>query len=137
MPQAQATRGAGRRVQWRFMRLKGPIECRRTAAACVTLVGQTELGERAYLTLATPAPADLPARIDDGAVELLEGGRCRISMPGREWDLDAQQALLHRDVSAQFYAALPPRRVPLMKRVFFGLVLAIAESPVGRGWLAR
>jgi len=119
------------------MRLQGPIECRRTAEACVTFVGQTESGERAYVTLAAPAPADLPSRIDDGAVELLEGGRCRVSMAGRMWQLDARQALVHRDVSGPFYAALPPRPAPLAKRLLYGLILAVAGSPVGKRWLAR
>lgn len=121
----------------RAMRLKGPIECRRTAMACVTFVGQTERGERAYVTLAVSAPADLPPRMDDGAVELLEGGRCRVSMAGREWNLDSRRLLVHRDVSGPFYTALPPRRVPLAKRVLYGLMLAVAGSPVGRRWLGR
>jgi hypothetical protein len=119
------------------MRLKGPIECRSTAAACVTFVGQTERGERAYVTLAVPAPADLPARIDDGAVDLLEGGRCRVSMAGREWHLDSRQLLVHRDASGPFYTALPPRRVPLAKRLLYGLMLVVAGSPAGKRWLAR
>jgi hypothetical protein len=119
------------------VRLKAPIECRRTAAACVTFVGQTEGGERAYVTLAVPAPADLPPRIDDGAVELLDGGRCRVSMAGRVWHLDSRQVMVHRDVSGPFYTALPPRPVPLAKRLLYGLILAVAGSAVGKRWLAR
>lgn len=124
-------------VQWRSMRLEGPIECRRTAEACVTLVGRAERGERVYLTLVATAPADLPARIEDGVVELLEGGRCRVSMPGREWHLDSRHAFVHRDACDPFYAALPPRRVPLAKRALFRLVLAAAGTRIGRRWLAR
>jgi hypothetical protein len=119
------------------MKLKGSIECRRTAAACVTFVGQTEGGERTYVTLAVPAPEDLPPRIDGGAVDLLEGGQCRVSMPGRSWQLDSRQPLVHRDVSGPFYAALPPRRVPVAKRMLYGLMLAVAGSPAGRRWLTH
>src|SRR6185437_4238184 len=108
-----------------------------TAAGCLTFVGQTERGERTYVTLTVTAPADLPPRIDDGAVDVLEGGRCRVSMPGREWHLEARQLLVHRDVSGPFYAALPPRRVPIAKRLFYGLMLAAAGSSAGRRWLAR
>jgi hypothetical protein len=118
------------------MRLQGPIECRR-GPACVTLIGLAEGGERMYLTLGATAPADLPPRIDDGAVELLPHGRCRVSMPGREWHLDSRRLFVHRDASGAFYGALPPRRVPLAKRALFRVMLAIAGSRAGRRWLGR
>ena len=119
------------------MQLKGSIECRRTAAASITLVGQTERGERVYLTLGAEAPADLPPRIDDGSVELLDGGRCRVSVSGREWLLDSRRLFVHRDASNEFYAALPSVPVRLAKRMLFRLMLAIAGSRAGRWWLAR
>lgn len=125
------------RVQWRAMRLEGPIECRRTASACVTLIGRAERGERTYLTLAVAAPADLPSRIDAGTVEWLDDGLCRICTPGHEWRLESRRSFVHRDASAAFYAALPPRRVPLAKRVLFRLMLASAGSRIGRRWLGR
>jgi len=118
------------------MRLKGSIECRRTAAACVTLVVRTERGERAYVTLSAQAPDDLPARIDHGVVELLEGAY-RVSWSAREWLLDSSRVLVHRDASDAFYAALPPRPVRPVKRMLFRLVLAVAGSRAGRWWLAR
>lgn len=119
------------------MRLKGTIECRRTAAACVTLTGETERGERAFVTLLAQAPIDLPPRVDDGLVELLEGGRCRVSASGCEWHLDAKRLFVHRDACESFYAALPPRPVRLAKRVLFRLMLVAAASRAGRWWLAR
>ncbi len=119
------------------MRLKGAIECRRTGASFVTFIGHTEGGERAYVTLAVRAPADLPPRIDDGDVDLLDGGRCRVSMAGREWHLDSRQLLVHRDVSGPFYSALPPRRVPFAKRLLYWIMLTAAGSGPGRRWLSR
>lgn len=119
------------------MRLKGSIECRRTAAACVTLIGKTELGERTFLTLGTDAPTDLPSRIDDGIVDVLDGGRCRVSMSGREWLLESPRLFVHRDASDEFYAALPPRSVRLARRMLFSLLLAVAGSRAGQWWLAR
>jgi hypothetical protein len=119
-----------------FMRLDGRIECRATPAS-VTLVGHTESGGRVHLTLATAATADLPAVIEEGAVELLDGGRCRISAPGREWLLLSPRTFLHHDASRALYAALPPRRVPLAKRLLWHLVLAVAASRAGRRWLGR
>lgn len=119
------------------MQLRGTIECRRTAAAGVTLIGHTERGERAYLTLGGHAPADLPPRIDDGIVELLDEGRCRVTMSGREWLLESPRLFVHRDASDGFYAALPPRSVRLAKRMLFRLMLAVAGSRAGRWWLAH
>lgn len=119
------------------MRLKGPIECRRTAAAGITLIGQTERGERAYVTLDARAPADLPPHLDEGIVELLPGGPCRVSCPGREWRVEGKRRFVHRDVSAAFYAVLPPRPVRLTKRLLFRLMLTAASSRAGRWWLAR
>ncbi|MGH8220511.1 MAG: hypothetical protein ACREUT_18405 [Steroidobacteraceae bacterium] len=117
------------------MRFEGPIECCCTASACVTLSARAEHGERAYLTLAVAAPADLPPRLDVGTVEWLDGGSCRIVTPGREWRLESRRSFVHRDASAAFYAALPPRRVPLAKRMLFRLMLAAAGSRIGRRWL--
>lgn len=120
-----------------IMRLEGPIDCRRTASACVTFIGRAQRGERTYLTLTVAAPADLPSRIDGGTVEWLDGGQCLIFMPGREWHLESPRSFVHRDASGAFYAALPPRRVPLTKRMLFRVVLAAARSGIGRRWLAR
>ncbi len=38
---------------------------------------------------------------------------------------------LHREIAAQFYRAIPPRPVPLLKRWFWRVVLALATSRAG------
>lgn len=38
----------------------------------------------------------------------------------------------HRDMRAAVFAALPPRRAPLAKRVFWWAVLGLARFAVGR-----
>jgi hypothetical protein len=103
----------------------------------VTLIGATQRNARAYLTLGAAVPADLPARIDAGTVEQLDERRYRVSAPGREWILDARCAFVHHDVSGAVRAALPPRRVPLVKRLFWRLLLAFAASRAGRWWSTR
>lgn len=115
-----------------------PIECRHSGAAgYITLIGLTQAGRRAHLTLEAAAPPDLPERLDAGSVERLDAGRYRVSAPGREWIIEARRAFVHHDVSGAFLAALPPRRVPLAKRLFWRLVLAAAASPAGRWWSTR
>jgi hypothetical protein len=43
----------------------------------------------------------------------------------------------HRDVRAQVFAVLPPRRAPLGKRAFWRVVLALARFPFGVRLLRR
>lgn len=40
--------------------------------------------------------------------------------------------LVHEDVGAAVYAAIPPRRVPLAKRLLWGGALRLLGSPPGR-----
>jgi hypothetical protein len=122
------------------VRLIAPIECRRASpsgTSSLTLVGRSVDGEWVHLTLQAVVPAGLPARIDVGSVERLADEHYRIVCSDREWLIDASRSFAHYDVSAPFYAALPPRRVPLAKRVFWRLVLAAAASRPGRRWLMR
>jgi hypothetical protein len=45
---------------------------------------------------------------------------------------------VHRDIGRTFYRAIPPRPVPLAKRLFWSLVLALAGSRTGKlvlSWL--
>lgn len=43
----------------------------------------------------------------------------------------------HRDVRAQVLAAVPPRRAPLSKRLFWRVVLFVARYPAGIRLLRR
>ncbi len=43
---------------------------------------------------------------------------------------------VHEDVGAAVAAAIPPRRVPLPKRLFWSAVLLLLRFPRGRAWLA-
>ncbi|MGH8149041.1 MAG: hypothetical protein ACRETB_03545 [Steroidobacteraceae bacterium] len=119
------------------MRLSGRLECHRTEGpARITLVGRGEAGGPAYLTLIGPVPPDVPARLEAASVEGLDGDRYRISGGGRTWTLSARR-YLHEDVAAGFYAAVPPRRPPFGRRLFWRVVLAVAASRAGRWWLMR
>jgi hypothetical protein len=43
---------------------------------------------------------------------------------------------VHEDVGAAVAAVIPPRRVPLQKRLFWSTVLLLLRFPRGRAWLA-
>ena len=43
---------------------------------------------------------------------------------------------MHEDAGAAVAAVIPPRRVPLPKRLFWSAVLLLLRLPRGRAWLA-
>jgi hypothetical protein len=115
----------------------GSLECRRSAGcAGVTLVGRTSSGDLVHLSLLGAVPEDLPARLDAAEIERVDAQHYRISSGARAWVL-AARPFLHYDLSAAFYAAVPPRPVPPLKRLFWRLVLAAARTRPVRAWLAR
>ncbi|MGH8227778.1 MAG: hypothetical protein ACREU3_07745 [Steroidobacteraceae bacterium] len=118
------------------MRFTGRVECRRSSAR-ISLDGHGPGGERVLVALVGAAPADLPATLDCASIESLADGRYRVSSGGREWTLGAAREIVHLDAAAAFYAAVPPRKVPLRKRMLWRFALAAAATRPGRWWLAR
>jgi len=53
------------------------------------------------------------------------------------FDLGAVRLFVHEDVSAQAALAVPPRPVPLGKRLFWRAVFALLATRAGRRWLER
>lgn len=113
---------------------RGPVSCLRGAAPLgLTLVGETpgHPGERTALAFSAAAPAAFPATLEDAVVDRVGTGQYRVTSAPREWLIAATAVHLHRDVGARFYRAIPPRRVPLTKRLFLRVVLALAASRTG------
>jgi hypothetical protein len=114
---------------------RGTVRCLRAAPPLtLTLSGATGVAAQEQCTIAFSAamvPEDLPATLNDAEVTRLADGRYRIASAAREWLLSAGAAHLTRDVSAEFYRALPPRPVPLGKRLLWRTVLALAGSRAG------
>ncbi len=120
-----------------LVRFAGPVRCERgTGALRLTLTGTAAQPPAQPLTVgfAAAAPAGLPAMLEDAVVEEAAGG-FRIASAAGAWTLPAPAAHVHRDVSAPFYRALPPRPVPFGKRVFWHLVLLLAGSRSGMALL--
>jgi hypothetical protein len=113
--------------------LRDPVVCRATADG-LTLRGAAadSTEETLILTLVGAVPGGFPGRLGATAVHVLEDGRYRIASASGEWVVEATSLHLHRDVGVAFRRAIPPRRVPLMKRLFWRVVMALAGNPAGK-----
>jgi hypothetical protein len=100
----------------------------------VTLSGAAAhpAGERIILTLFTSSAADLPTSLSAVAVAELTGDRYRIASASRSWILEATSVHVHHDIADAFYRAIAPRTVPLKKRLFWAVVLALASTRAGK-----
>jgi len=85
--------------------------------------------------LIRPNATDLPDSLAAATVSLIEEHRYCITSASRSWAVEAASAHVHRDVGAAFYRAIPPRAVPLRKRLFWKVVLALAGTNAGKRML--
>jgi len=118
----------------RVATFRGSVSCRRAADVLgLTLCGDTSEapGEVTTLAFSAAAPGSFPETLADPVVERLAEGRYRITSAAREWLIEARSVHLHRDITAQFYHALPPRPTPWAKRLLWRVVLALAASRMG------
>lgn len=119
----------------------GTVQCLRDLQTplALTLVGHTaeHPGETLYLAFITAPPQDLPQFLENASVQQVDATTFSLSTPSQRWTLVATSVHVHRDVTENFYRAVPPRAAPLIKRVFWRVVLALAATPVGRSLLAR
>mgnify|MGYP000092787714 CR=1 FL=1 len=89
---------------------------------------------------ATP-PLRAPARLTHAVVEA--SGRAeapalwQIQSDQGRFELGAVRAFIHQDVTRLAAAAVPPRPVPLGKRLFWRAVFVLLGMRAGRRWLER
>lgn len=104
----------------------------------LTLQGATagEFAEYATVAFSGTPPDGLPAQLQEVRVVALGADGYGLLTAQGKWALRAAAVHVHRDVSAQFYRALPPRGVPLAKRCMWALVLRLAASRSGLALLA-
>ena len=119
----------------RVAAFRGPVLLRRELHGPLGLVltgrSSDHPDEELGLAFAGSAPADLPERLEDVVVERGGEGEYRIVSPTRAWSLAARSVHLHREIADSFYRAIPPRPAPLLRRVLFASMLAIARSRAG------
>ena len=102
----------------------------------VTLTGRTAAGELTCALTGAATPA-VPARITDARLQSLGAGGYRIAAAEGQWEVTGARLSLTRAVANEFYRALPPRPVPLGKRLFWRAVLGLAGSGAGLALLRR
>jgi hypothetical protein len=124
-----------------IIEFSGRVECRRDPSGPLglTLVGQvsSKPDEIALLAFQGAPPPDMPAAVESATVQRAGIQAYRITAGGREWIVTASGVFLHSDAARSFYEAIPPRRVPALKRLLWRVALAVASTGAGRYWLAR
>lgn len=112
---------------------RGPVGCRRTPNA-LTLTGLVTEPEQArlFLTFLAPDLPAIPASLTAVEVLVLDEHHYRIVTAAKSWEIEASSVHVHRDIAAAFYRAIPPRQVPLRKRLFWRIVLALAGTRLGK-----
>ena len=115
---------------------RGAVTCRRSPHA-LTLIGAAadSAADVLILTFITPAAPALPDSLAAATVRALDERHYRISSGPEDWVVETTSLHVHRDVGAAFYRAIPPRRPPLQKRLFWRMVLAIAGTRTGKSVL--
>jgi len=112
---------------------RGAVTCSRTAGA-LTLSGAAadSADDRLILTLISSSIPDIPDSLTAVILTAVGEHRYRIASASRDLVVEATSLHLHRDIGTAFYRALPPRPVPLRKRLFWLAVLWLAGSRTGK-----
>jgi hypothetical protein len=116
---------------------RGTVSCSRTGGALILRGSAADSADdRLILTLISPSIADMPDTLTAVIVTTAGERRYRISSESRELIVEAASLHVHRDIGVAFRRAVPPRPVPLGKRLFWSLVLWLAGSRTGKQVLA-
>lgn len=120
---------------------RGAVTCIRQSNPSPTLtlhgISADAEDEALILSFRGEAPEDLPVALDAVSVLALEAGCYRIVSPPRQWLIWARALYVHRDVRRAFFEAVPERRAPLGKWLFWRVLLVLARSPAALRLLGR
>lgn len=112
---------------------RGTVACRRCLGG-LTLTGcaADSADDILIVTFIAAAAPDLPDSLSAAAIRTGDARHFRIESGTRSWLIEATSVHVHRDIGRAFYRAIPPRSVPLKKRLFWRVVLALAGTRAGR-----
>lgn len=112
---------------------QGTVVCRRSVNA-LSLTGSAadSADDILILTFVASDVSGLPDRLSGAAVRALGGGRYGIGSASGDWVVEASSVHAHRDIGSVFYRAVPPRPMPLKRRLFWRVVLALAGTRAGK-----
>jgi hypothetical protein len=123
-----------------IVRFEGPVMwVPGPGAAGITLLGRIRDSRStpAQLSLIGTQAVALPADLADVAVESSSPDAVLLRSGGREWRIACRTWQLHRDVGVAFYAAIPPRPTPWIRRFTWRVLLGVAATGPGRWLLAK
>ncbi|HUA23573.1 MAG TPA: hypothetical protein VMA54_05625 [Steroidobacteraceae bacterium] len=116
---------------------RGAVACSRTAGSLILSGSAADSADdRLIVTLVSPSAPDIPASLTAVILTVAGEHRYRISSGSGDVIVEATSLHVHRDIGKAFYRAVPPRPVPLTKRLFWLLVLWLAGSRTGKQVLA-
>jgi len=82
-------------------------------------------------------PRSLPAGLSGAELRRVAGERWSLVSGTQAWDLGEVRIFVHRDLGLLASALIPPRRVPLGKRLFWSTLLTVLRTEAGRRWVQR
>jgi hypothetical protein len=123
-----------------IVRFEGPVTwVPGPGSAGITLLGriQESRATAAQLSLIGTQAVTLPVSLVDVTVESSSPVAVLLRSGSREWRIACSTWQLHRDVGVAFYAAIPPRPTPWIRRVTWRVLLGVAATVPGRWLLAK
>ena len=116
---------------------RGEVACSRTANALILRGAAADSDDgRLILTLISSSIPDIPDSLTAVILTAIDERHYRIAAESGDLVVEAVSLHIHRDIGKAFYRALPPRPVPLAKRIFWSLVLSLAASRTGKRLLS-
>lgn len=82
-------------------------------------------------------PRDLPSQLSDAELRRETSDEWSLVSGAQRWDLGNVRVFVHQDLSRQASRLIPPRRVPLGKRLFWSALLTVLRTEAGRRWVQR
>jgi hypothetical protein len=113
------------------VQLRAPVAWRESAAAPrLTLRGRDARAPHDPLSVACNGTAggELPPQLGDVLIEPDVAGGYRLTSGAQTLQLAPGALHVHRDVGIAFYRAIPPRRPPWLRRLFWNAVVRLARS---------
>jgi len=112
---------------------RGTVSLSRTAGALILSGAAADSADdRLILTLISSSIPDIPDSLSAVILTAVGEHRYRVASASRDLIVEATSLHVHRDIGRAFYRAVPPRPVPLRKRLFWLLVLWLARSRTGK-----
>ena len=123
-----------------IVRFAGPVTwVPGPGTAGITLLGRIDEARStaAQLSLIGTQAVTLPVTLMDVTVENSSPVAVLLRSGSREWRIACRTWQLHRDVGVAFYAAIPPRPTPWIRRFTWRVLLGVAATAPGRWLLAK